>query len=247
MVTGCRGFGDEQVDHDAGTAGATTSPHDRGEVGSAAHTVLRGQHLALPPRVARGTSLVTEVAPRPPRRGWPLLRAATTCGSGGDLGAALAPARGEDGAPGTGAHPEAETMHLGAATGVGLEGPLAHGTLFSLDPHEVPVPDGSSLEPSDGWAWGWRDDDDARRLTACPARTREAAATAQRYGRSVPGVNSPRTPGSDEPHPPTPGAGVSTAHGSGSHHGPSRSRRGNRRLRTGNSWTSVEGAGWRTP
>ncbi len=47
--------------------------------------------------------------------------------SGGDLRAALAAARGEDGAAGAGAHAQTETVHLGAATVVRLEGALAHG------------------------------------------------------------------------------------------------------------------------
>jgi len=52
--------------------------------------------------------------------------AGSTEGSGGELGAALAAARGEDRAAGTGAHPQAEAVGLRAAPVVRLEGPLAH-------------------------------------------------------------------------------------------------------------------------
>jgi hypothetical protein len=47
-------------------------------------------------------------------------------GSGGEFGAALAPARREDGATRTGAHTQPEAMSLGPAPVVRLEGPLAH-------------------------------------------------------------------------------------------------------------------------
>lgn len=46
--------------------------------------------------------------------------------SGRDLAAALGATRRQDGAARTGAHPQAEAVHLGAAAGVGLEGALAH-------------------------------------------------------------------------------------------------------------------------
>jgi len=47
--------------------------------------------------------------------------------SGRELGAALAPARGQDGATGPGAHAQPEAVGLGATAVVRLEGALAHG------------------------------------------------------------------------------------------------------------------------
>ena len=49
--------------------------------------------------------------------------------SGGKLVAALAPTSGQDGAPGTGAHAQAETVRLGPPAIVGLERALAQGQL----------------------------------------------------------------------------------------------------------------------
>lgn len=45
----------------------------------------------------------------------------------GKFGASLAATRAEDGAAGTGAHAQTESVHLGAAPVVRLEGSLAHG------------------------------------------------------------------------------------------------------------------------
>ena len=44
----------------------------------------------------------------------------------GEFGASLAATRTQDGAAGTGAHPETESVHLGSAPVVRLEGSLAH-------------------------------------------------------------------------------------------------------------------------
>ena len=49
-----------------------------------------------------------------------------SAGSGGEAVAALAPARGQDGAPGTGAHPQAEAVRLVTTPVVRLERTLAH-------------------------------------------------------------------------------------------------------------------------
>jgi hypothetical protein len=56
----------------------------------------------------------------------------------GEFGASLATTRTQDGAAGTGAHSQAETVHLGAAPVVRLEGSLAH----DLDLSRVRTPHG---------------------------------------------------------------------------------------------------------
>src|ERR671932_2400101 len=53
-------------------------------------------------------------------------RACAGSTSGGELVATLAPAAGEDGATGTGAHPQPEAVGLGPAAVVRLERALAH-------------------------------------------------------------------------------------------------------------------------
>src|SRR5215203_4774908 len=53
-------------------------------------------------------------------------RACAGSTSGGELGATLGPATGEDGAAGPGAHPQPEAVGLGPATVVRLERALAH-------------------------------------------------------------------------------------------------------------------------
>src|SRR3954465_7716904 len=53
-------------------------------------------------------------------------RACAGSTSGGELVATLAPTAGEDGATGTGAHPQPEAVGLGPATVVRLERALAH-------------------------------------------------------------------------------------------------------------------------
>ena len=56
----------------------------------------------------------------------------------GEFGASLATARAKNGAAGTGAHSQAEAMHLSAAPIVRLEGSLAH----DLDLSRVRTPGG---------------------------------------------------------------------------------------------------------
>ena len=56
------------------------------------------------------------------------IRCAAGSTSGGETGAALATARGEDRPAGTSAHALAEAVHLGATAVVRLKGPLAHGS-----------------------------------------------------------------------------------------------------------------------
>ena len=56
----------------------------------------------------------------------------------GEFDASLATTRTQNGAAGTGAHSQAESMHLGAAPIVRLEGSLAHGLNLS----RVRTPDG---------------------------------------------------------------------------------------------------------
>jgi hypothetical protein len=78
---------------------------------------------------------------------------------GGEFGATLATARSEDRATGTGAHPKAETVHLGAAAVVGLECALAHSsfsTTFRLPVGGQSQPTGhNQVAPwKDGMA-GW--------------------------------------------------------------------------------------------
>ena len=57
----------------------------------------------------------------------------TGTASGGELGAALAAAGGQDRATRTGAHTKAEAVRLGATTVVRLEGPLAHVSSLIVD------------------------------------------------------------------------------------------------------------------
>ena len=89
---------------------------------------MRGRHS---PTTAHETSIV--VSPDEPvgfgQHGFRLR---------GEFGASLATTRTEDGAACTGAHSEAEAMHLGAAPIVRLEGSLAH----DLDLSRVRTPDG---------------------------------------------------------------------------------------------------------
>jgi len=59
--------------------------------------------------------------------------------SGREFGAALGPAGGQDGASGTGAHPQPEAMSLGPATVVRLEGALAHEVSDTADDGERPA------------------------------------------------------------------------------------------------------------
>lgn len=65
-------------------------------------------------------------------------------GSGRQFAAALAPTRLQDGATGSGTHPQAEPVGLRPAAVVRLEGPLAHGL--------APSQSGASrVMPAVGW------------------------------------------------------------------------------------------------
>src|SRR3954471_9977349 len=70
-------------------------------------------------------------------------RACAGSTSGGELVATLAPAAGEDGAAGTGAHPQPEAVGLGPAAVVRLERALAHEGLPLLT---------TSVRRGPGWA-----------------------------------------------------------------------------------------------
>ena len=85
------------VQHRVRTRDATATPDDDAEVGRLGYPVCPGEHLQ-----AVGIEL------------------------GGQLGAALAAARTEDGTAGTGAHAQPEAVHLGATAIVRLESSLAH-------------------------------------------------------------------------------------------------------------------------
>ena len=96
-----------------------------------------------------------------------------TAGSGGELGAALAAAGGEDRAAGAGAHAQPEAVCLGPAPVVGLEGPLAHG----VTPRSV----GSAHGPDAG---ARRGEGDAGRRTRLSSRQ-----VCPRYGAGQDRVN----------------------------------------------------------
>src|SRR5690606_14818009 len=80
-------------------------------------------------RVTTGTGTVTHGAPELGRAAHARPGGKHSRRSGRELAATLATTSREDGATGTRAHAQPETMGLGAAPGVRLEGPLAHGSL----------------------------------------------------------------------------------------------------------------------
>ena len=86
-----------KVDDQLRTGAASSAAHCRAEVSATSHAVPAGQHDLSD----RGRS-------------------------GGELRAALAATRGEDGAARTGPHPQPKTVRLGPAPVVRLEGALAH-------------------------------------------------------------------------------------------------------------------------
>ena len=86
-----------QVDHQQRSAGAATTTHRRREPRGVGEALAPGQHDDV-----------------------------FAAGSGSQAVATLAPARGEDAAPGTGAHPQSEAVRLVTTPVVRLERTLAH-------------------------------------------------------------------------------------------------------------------------
>jgi len=71
--------------------------------------------------------------------------------SDGELAAALAAARGQDGAAGTSAHAQAETVHLVATTVVRLVGTLAHGDQSPIRIQGLSTPSARGSAATFGW------------------------------------------------------------------------------------------------
>lgn len=116
--------------------------------GARRHRAATGEPRASPPRQSQLTASCGCV------RGAPLKDLALR--SGRERAAALAAPTGHDRAPGTCAHPQAETMHAGSAPVIRLEGPLALGhdvLLVVLPSGRSDVSHRARLRFDRRWSW----------------------------------------------------------------------------------------------